>query len=50
VPQSEGAVLASIEAGAVLEDKQFEGNLVYLKARGPASLLHRYRRFWDRTA
>jgi GTP-binding protein HflX len=50
VPQSEGSVLASIEAGAVLEEKQFEGNLVYLKARGPASLLHRYRRFWERTA
>jgi GTPase len=50
VPQSEGAALASIEAGAVLEEKQFEGNLVYFTARGPASLLHRYRRFWDRTA
>jgi GTPase len=50
VPQSEGAALASIEAGAVLEEKQFEGNLVYFKARGPSSLLRRYRRFWDRTA
>jgi GTP-binding protein HflX len=45
LPQSEGAVLAALEAGAVLHEKRFEGNLVYLVARGPASLLNRYRRF-----
>ncbi len=45
LPQSEGAILASLEAGALLEEKRFEGNLVYLRARGPASLLNRYRRF-----
>jgi GTP-binding protein HflX len=50
VPQSEGSVLASIEAGAVMEEKRFEGNLVYFKARGPASLLHRHKKFWERTA
>ena len=38
LPQSEGAVLAALEAGAVLEKKRFEGNLAYVTARGPASL------------
>jgi GTP-binding protein HflX len=50
LPQSEGAIIASLEGGAVIEDKRFEGNLVYLRARGPASLLGRYRRFRDRSA
>ena len=45
LPQSEGAVLAALEAGAIVEGKRFEGNLAYLTARGPASLLNRYRRF-----
>ena len=48
LPQSEGAVLAALEAGAILEDKRFEGNLAYLTARGPASLLNRFRRFQNR--
>ena len=48
LPQSEGAVLAALEGGAIVEDKRFEGNLVFLKARGPASLLNRYRRFRER--
>ena len=48
LPQSEGAVLASLEAGAIVESKRFEGNLVFLQARGPASLLNRYRRFRER--
>jgi len=45
VPQSEGAALAALEAGALVREKSFEGNLVLLTARGPASLLKRYRRF-----
>jgi len=45
LPQSEGAILASLEGGAIIDEKRFEGNLVYLRARGPASLLNRYRRF-----
>jgi GTP-binding protein HflX len=49
VPQSEGAALAAIEAGAVVSDKRFEGNLAYFRAVGPASLMGRYRRFQDRT-
>jgi GTP-binding protein HflX len=48
LPQSEGAILAALEAGAIVEEKKFEGNLAYLTARGPASLLNRYRRFRER--
>lgn len=48
LPQSEGAALAALEAGAVLGEKSFEGNLVYFTARGSASLLERYRKFRDR--
>jgi GTP-binding protein HflX len=46
VPQSEGATLAALEAGAVVGEKSFEGNLVLLTARGPASLMERFRRFY----
>ncbi|HEY0162434.1 MAG TPA: GTPase HflX [Edaphobacter sp.] len=46
LPQSEGAVIAALEAGARLTEKRFEGNLVYLTAKGPASLLNRFRRFY----
>jgi GTP-binding protein HflX len=45
LPQSEGAALAALDAGAVVGEKRFEGNLVYLTARGPASLLERYRKY-----
>jgi GTPase len=45
IPQSEGSILASLEGGAIIGEKRFEGNLVFLRARGPASLLNRYRRF-----
>jgi GTP-binding protein HflX len=48
LPQAEGAVLAALEAGAIVGKKSFEGNLVYLTAKGPASLLNRYRRFRER--
>ena len=48
LPQSEGSVLASLEGGAMIDEKRFEGNLVFLRARGPASLLDRYRRFRER--
>jgi len=45
LPQSEGAILSALEGGAIIDEKHFEGNLVFLHARGPASLLNRYRRF-----
>lgn len=48
LPQSEGSILASLEVGAIIEGKRFEGNLVFLRARGPASLLGRYRRFREK--
>ncbi len=48
LPQSEGSILASLEAGAIIESKRFEGNLVFLRVRGPASLLDRYRRFREK--
>ncbi len=47
LPQSEGAVIAALEAGAIVDRKRFEGNLAYVTARGPASLLNRFRRFWE---
>ena len=45
LPQAEGAILASLEGGASIQERRFEGNLVFVRARGPASLLNRYRRF-----
>jgi GTP-binding protein HflX len=48
LPQSEGGALAALEAGAVVSRKSFDGNLVFLTARGPASLLDRYRKFRER--
>jgi GTP-binding protein HflX len=45
LPQSEGAIMAALDAGSVLTDKRFDGNLVYLTARGPSSLLSRYKKF-----
>jgi len=48
LPQSEGSILAALESGAVLREKRFEGNLAFITAKGPASLLSRFRRFEDR--
>jgi GTP-binding protein HflX len=48
LPQSEGAVIAALEAGAIVKEKSFEGNLAYLTAKGPTSLLTRFRRFQER--
>lgn len=45
VPQSEGAAMAALEAGAVVSEKRFEGNLAFFRVSGPTSLLGRYRRF-----
>ena len=50
VPQREGRVLAALEGGAFLEGKRFEGNLIFFSARGPLSLLQRYRRFQTQDA
>ncbi len=45
VPQHEGAVLATIEAGMVIHNRSYEGNLVHLAVTGPASLLGRLREY-----
>jgi GTP-binding protein HflX len=45
MPQSEGAAMAALEAGALVSNKRFDGNLVYFEAVGPASLVGRFRRF-----
>jgi GTPase len=48
LPQSEGSILAALERGAIINEKRFEGNLVFFRARGPASLLDRYCRFREK--
>jgi GTP-binding protein HflX len=48
IPQHEGAALAAIEAGMVVHERTYEGNLVRLTATGPASLVGRMRRFRTR--
>jgi GTP-binding protein HflX len=45
IPQSEGDALAALEAGTVIRDREYKGNLVQMTVAGPASLLGRYRRF-----
>jgi GTP-binding protein HflX len=45
IPQSEGDVLAALEAGALIQSREYDGNLVRVIVAGPASLLGRYRRF-----
>ena len=46
VPQSEGAVLAALDAGAVVQERTFHGEDAHLRVQGPASLLGKYRRYW----
>lgn len=41
VPQAEGAILATIEAGMVVHSRAFESENVHLSVRGPASLVGR---------
>jgi GTP-binding protein HflX len=45
IPQSEGAVLAALEAGGEISEVKYDGNVVTLRADAPASLLGRYRRW-----
>ena len=49
VPQSQGSVLAALDAGAVTLAKKFKEDTVHLRVRGPASLLGRYRSYWSST-
>jgi len=41
-------VIAALEAGAIVEEKRFDGDLAFVRVRGPASLLNRFRRFRTR--
>jgi GTP-binding protein HflX len=43
VAQADGASLAAIEAGMVIHQRAFEGDVVHLTVRGPASLVGRVR-------
>jgi GTPase len=45
VPQQEGAVLAALDAGALILKREFSGDFVHLDVSGPASLLGRYRQY-----
>jgi GTP-binding protein HflX len=45
VPQQEGAVLAALDAGALILNREFSGDFVHLAVSGPASLLGRYRQY-----
>ena len=45
VPQREGAVLAKLEAGALIQKREFSGDSVCLFVAGPASLLGRFQRY-----
>lgn len=49
IPQSEGTVLAALEAGATLTNERYEGNLIFVTVVGPTSLLSRYRQFLNRS-
>ncbi len=48
VPQSRGDVLAALEAGAVIREREFRDNAVRMQLAGPASLLGRYREFREK--
>jgi GTP-binding protein HflX len=45
VPQQEGAVLAALDAGALILKREFSGDFAHLAVSGPASLLGRYRQY-----
>ncbi len=45
IPKSEGGILAALDAGAVIQHREFTGNHVTLDVAGPASLLGRYRAY-----
>ncbi len=50
IPQNEGGVLATVEAGMVIHTRSYEGNLVHLSVTGPASLVGRLSSFRLRSA
>ncbi|MGH9615810.1 MAG: GTPase HflX [Acidobacteriaceae bacterium] len=46
VPQSEGRVLAALDAGGIVSNRRFQGEEAYLHVQAPASLLGKYRKYW----
>jgi GTP-binding protein HflX len=48
IPQSEGEVIAALEAGAVIRGRKYEGNLVWMEVSAPESLVGRFRRFVEK--
>lgn len=46
IPQGDGAVLAALDAGAVILERKFQGENTQLRVQGPASLLGKYRKYW----
>jgi len=50
IPQAEGRVIAALERGSTVTRQRFEGNLVFLTAVGPSSLLQRYKKYQVRLA
>ena len=50
IPQNEGAVLAAIDAGMVVHERSYEGNVVRLRVSGPASLVGRMRQYRVRSS
>ena len=45
IPQQEGAVLAALDAGALIQKREFSGESVRLAVAGPLSLLGRFQRY-----
>jgi GTPase len=45
IPQREGAILASLDAGSLVLQREFSDDLVHIVVAGPASLLSRYRQY-----
>jgi GTPase len=50
VPQHAGSALAAVEAGMVVHERTYEGNLVHMRVSGPASLVGRLRQFRIRSS
>jgi GTPase len=48
IPQQEGAIFAALEAGALIQTRDFSGDWVDLAVAGPASLLGRFQRYRHR--
>ena len=46
IAQSEGAVLAALDAGAIVSERTFHGEMVHLRVRGAASLLGKFKTYW----